>query len=186
MRRSADNARGWYDDELTKQRRDWKEGAKRRALAVCHHAAMLLSGAGAGAALAGLDFGAVPDWALCDNDPANGNLDGFNRFPPAELLPDFRPTLVEYYEACNGLAARLTRLFAVGLGMPPDYFAPQLEAAAHTSYLRLNYYSPYTGDDPTQLCISPHKDAGFLTVLAQDGPRRGSDAPIASPRSLTR
>ena len=26
MRRSADNSRGWYNDELTKQRRDWKEG----------------------------------------------------------------------------------------------------------------------------------------------------------------
>ena len=26
LRRTADNSRGWYDDELTKQRRDWKEG----------------------------------------------------------------------------------------------------------------------------------------------------------------
>ena len=39
IRRSAANARGWYNDELTKQRRDWKEG---------------------------LDFGSTPsmDWAL--------------------------------------------------------------------------------------------------------------------------
>ena len=69
MRRTAGNSRGWYNDELTKQRRDWKEG---------------------------LDFGAVPSdsWALRDDDPANGNMDGFNRFPPAELAPDFRPTIL--------------------------------------------------------------------------------------------
>ncbi|MDC0525787.1 2-oxoglutarate and iron-dependent oxygenase domain-containing protein [bacterium] len=39
VRAQADNSRGWYNDELTKQRRDWKEG---------------------------LDFGSTPpmDWAL--------------------------------------------------------------------------------------------------------------------------
>ena len=142
MRRDAGNSRGWYNDELTKQRRDWKEG---------------------------LDFGATPacDWSRRDDEAANANMDGFNRFPPADLLPAFRPTMLEYFDALTGLAERLTSLFSLGLGMPADYFAPQLRTA-HTSYLRLNYYAPYTGDDPTQLCISPHKDAGFLTVLAQD------------------
>ena len=143
MRRSADNSRGWYNDELTKQRRDWKEG---------------------------LDFGSTPlmDWSLADNNVANGTLDGYNRFPPAELLPDFRSTMLEYYEALSEVAARLARLFSLGLGMPADFFEPQLRRTQHTSYLRFNYYAPYTGDDPTQLCISPHKDAGFLTVLQQD------------------
>jgi isopenicillin N synthase-like dioxygenase len=142
MRRTADNSRGWYDDELTKQRRDWKEG---------------------------LDFGSTPRWpawAEADNDAADGMLDGFNRFPPTALLPEFRPTMLAYYDGLCEVAARLTRLFSLGLGMPADYFEPAL--ARHTSYLRLNYYAPYTGSDPSQLCISPHKDAGFLTVLAQD------------------
>ena len=26
VRRTASNSKGWYDDELTKQKRDWKEG----------------------------------------------------------------------------------------------------------------------------------------------------------------
>ena len=145
IRRSAGNARGWYNDELTKQRRDWKEG---------------------------FDFGTTPAtepaWPLADDDAAHANLDGFNRFPPAALAPEFRSSIVEYYEALTGVAEGLTRLFSLGLGMPADYFEPLLNPRVHTSYLRLNYYAPYTGPDATQLCISPHKDAGFLTVLAQD------------------
>ena len=55
LRRTADNSRGWYDDELTKQRRDWKEG---------------------------LDFGSTPHWPHWtpdDDDATNGALHGFNR-----------------------------------------------------------------------------------------------------------
>ena len=143
MKRSAGNSRGWYDDELTKRRHDWKEG---------------------------LDFGNTPaaDWAMDDDDERNGNLDGYNRFPPAEHLPAFRPTLLEYYGALESLAEQLTRVFSLGLGMPANFFEDVLNRRAHTSYLRINYYSPYTGPDPTQLSISPHKDAGFLTVLQQD------------------
>ena len=65
IRRSASNARGFFDDELTKQRRDWKEG---------------------------LDFGFTPtnNWLLADDDNLNANLDGFNQFPPTDILRDFR------------------------------------------------------------------------------------------------
>jgi isopenicillin N synthase-like dioxygenase len=107
------------------------------------------------------------DWALADDDGANGNLDGFNQFPPREYAPHFRSTILEYYDELANLAEQLTRVFALGLGAPADFFEPVLQKT-HTSYLRLNYYRPYEGPDPSQLCISPHKDAGFLTVLAQD------------------
>ena len=114
MRRTAGNSRGWYNDELTKQRRDWKEG---------------------------LDFGATPpmDWALADDDAANGNLDGFNQFPPEQHAPHFRSTILAYYDELTDLAAQLTRVFALGLGAPADFFEPVLQKT-HTSYLRLNYY----------------------------------------------
>lgn len=143
MRRGADNARGFFDDELTKQRRDWKQG---------------------------LDFGATPvrDWSLPDEHPAHANLDGFNRFPPAELAPRFRPAMTDYFVALTELSERLSRVMAVGLEMPADYFADALRQR-HTSFLRLNYYPPCTEPGPPPpLGISPHKDAGFLTVLAQD------------------
>ena len=146
IRRSADNARGFFDDELTKQRRDWKQ---------C------------------LDFGnpASRDWARADDDAANANLDGFNRFPPASRLPDFRATMSRYFDALTALSNDISKVMAVGLGMPADYFTDRLHAA-HSSFLRLNYY-PVCDEvaappEPAPLGISPHKDAGFLTVLAQD------------------
>lgn len=143
-KRNERNARGFFDDELTKRRKDWKE---------C------------------LDVG-VPgsrDWDLADNDPKNACLDGYNRFPPSELLPQFRSTIVQYFEACTALSDRLAILMARGLGMDEDSLLQDLRQL-HTSYLRMNYYPtcPPTGETPEPLGISPHKDAGFLTVLVQD------------------
>ena len=102
LRRTADNSRGWYDDELTKQRRDWKEG---------------------------LDFGSTPHWPRWlpdDDDASNGTLDGFNRFPSESLLPEFRPTMRSYFDGLCEVAARLTTLFSLGLGMPGSHFEPAL------------------------------------------------------------
>mmetsp|Transcript_20309 Transcript_20309/g.61856 ORF Transcript_20309/g.61856 Transcript_20309/m.61856 type:complete len:390 (-) Transcript_20309:345-1514(-) len=146
IKRDGGNARGWYDDELTKQRRDWKQG---------------------------LDIGmpASRSWAVPDDHPSNANLDGYNRLPPPRLLPDFRPTIVEYFEASTRISERLALIMALGLGLPQDYFSKQLRDT-HTSYLRMNYYPVCKdlgqSDGPPPLGISPHKDAGFLTVLAQD------------------
>ena len=56
LKRNAQNARGYFDDELTKRRRDWKEA---------------------------LDVG-VPgskDWDTPDFDESNACLDGMNQFP---------------------------------------------------------------------------------------------------------
>ena len=102
LRRTAGNSRGWYDDELTKQRRDWKEG---------------------------LDFGSTPHWPRWlpdDDDASNGTLDGFNRFPSESLLPEFRPTMRSYFDGLCEVAARLTTLFSLGLGMPGSHFEPAL------------------------------------------------------------
>lgn len=146
IKRDGGNARGWYDDEYTKQRRDWKQG---------------------------LDVGvpASRSWAVADDDPSNANLDGCNRFPPAHLLPDFRCTTVAYFEAATRISEKLALVMALGLGLPPTYFSDQLRDA-HTSFLRMNYYPPCADPGPPggppPLGISPHKDAGFLTVLAQD------------------
>jgi isopenicillin N synthase-like dioxygenase len=169
MKRLAGNSRGYFDDELTKQKRDWKE---------C------------------LDMG-VPgngkrDWnVLPDDAPENECLDGFNQLPVADVLPDYRRVAVEYFDACAKLSQRLAVAMAQGLGhdknLQHDPFIVDLEKT-HTSYLRSNYYPPcpeisisssHDDDDdqeimdpassaPEPLGISPHKDAGFLTVLLQD------------------
>mmetsp|Transcript_4400 Transcript_4400/g.8096 ORF Transcript_4400/g.8096 Transcript_4400/m.8096 type:complete len:367 (-) Transcript_4400:1355-2455(-) len=142
-KRNEKNARGFFDDELTKQKRDWKEA---------------------------LDVG-VPgsrDWSIEDDDPRNACLDGFNYFPPPELLPKFRTTIVEYFEECTKLSKKLAVLMAKGLHVSEDH--PLLDELAHqhTSYLRINYYPPFPPSDESPLGISPHHDAGFLTILLQD------------------
>jgi isopenicillin N synthase-like dioxygenase len=146
-KRNERNARGYFDDELTKQKRDWKE---------C------------------LDVG-VPgtrDWSVPDDDPENECLDGLNQFPPTDVLPDFRATLTAYFDECARLADRLAILMAKGLGQ--DESSPMIQELRdrHSSYLRSNYYPPCreppAEDGTTPLGISPHRDAGFLTVLLQD------------------
>jgi len=177
LKRDGSNARGYFDDELTKQRRDWKEA---------------------------IDVG-VPgsrDWSLSDDDTMNACLDGYNRFPSSDVLPNYRATVVQYFEACQKLSDRIALLMAKGLGVSDESIgwindekkdgntgtdtdedetstsSSSLVAklrSRHTSYLRTNYYPPYTAgetpsndEEPPPLGISPHKDAGFLTVLVQD------------------
>jgi isopenicillin N synthase-like dioxygenase len=145
-KRNESNARGYFDDELTKQRRDWKEA---------------------------LDFG-VPgsrDWAVPDNDPSNFCLDGWNQLPSEEVLPNFRSVVTKYFDACARLSDRIVILMAKGMGGGSS--TPILTALRekHSSYLRVNYYPPcneYAEDGRKPLGVSPHKDAGFLTVLLQD------------------
>jgi isopenicillin N synthase-like dioxygenase len=146
-KRNEGNARGYFDDELTKQKRDWKE---------C------------------LDVG-VPgtrDWSVPDDDPENGCLDGWNQFPPSDILPNYRATLTTYFDECAQLADRLAILMAKGLGQDDSSTLIQELRDRHSSYLRSNYYPPCNEapaeDGTTPLGISPHRDAGFLTVLLQD------------------
>lgn len=145
-KRGDNNSRGYFDDELTKQKRDWKQ---------C------------------LDFG-IPgsrDWDVPDDDPQNLCLDGWNQLPPTEFLPDFRRTVTQYFDACAELADRIAILMAKGLGQDGQADILQALRERHSSYLRTNYYPPCTETDDKgekPLGISPHQDAGFLTVLLQD------------------
>eukprot|EP00980_Cylindrotheca_fusiformis_P004057 scaffold880_cov132-Cylindrotheca_fusiformis.AAC.53 len=145
-KRNESNARGFFDDELTKQRRDWKQA---------------------------LDFG-VPgsrDWTVPDEDPSNFCLDGWNQLPSEETLPQFRSVATKYFDACARFSDRIAILMAKGMG--EDATTPIVQALRenHSSYLRSNYYPPcieLAEDGRKPLGISPHKDAGFLTVLLQD------------------
>ncbi len=165
FKRNANNARGYFDDELTKRRRDWKEA---------------------------LDVG-VPggrDWSIHDLDNKNASLDGYNKFPSDDECPDFREVVIEYFDECSDLSNRLATLMTLALNMgknEEEHFLERMRVG-HTSYLRMNYYPPCGGhsedtsaDDNLHnngfssmtagsgtLGISPHRDAGFLTILLQD------------------
>ncbi len=147
LQRSKTNARGFYDRELTKNRRDLKEV---------------------------LDIGQIPCPELGDDHPANAQpVDGQNQWP---AIDGFRDTMVSYLSACEELSLFLLSAFCLGLGEPAralhSGFAP-----GHTSFLRLNHYplddqlNPAEAAQTTPLgdmALHHHSDAGALTVLAQD------------------
>jgi len=145
--RTKNNARGWYNRELTKTTRDMKEV---------------------------FDFGYKPYPERPDKDPSNRTRDGVNQWPDAGLCPDFRSTMWEYFQACEHIALELLEVVGEGLGVSPDRLTRDF-VNKHTSFLRLNYfpsYDPLYGDQQASagghLGIHQHSDAGALTVLLQD------------------
>ncbi|KAL7490404.1 hypothetical protein ACHAWX_000258 [Stephanocyclus meneghinianus] len=157
LKRNSVNSRGYFDDELTKRRRDWKE---------CLDVGMPGSG----------------DWDVLDGDQSNSCLDGYNQFPSSSDCPEFRDVVVKYFTECARLSDKLARLMALSLGVQEGSEDAKLldrMIQNHTSYLRLNFYPPCTvesgrneqkstEEQPPPLGISPHRDAGFLTILLQD------------------
>eukprot|EP00667_Euglena_gracilis_P007714 EG_transcript_7789 len=95
VKRTEENSRGWFDDELTKQQLDWKQG---------------------------FDFGHKPAPDLPDDHPANRSNDGYNQWPKS--VPEFKEQMERYYQLMEDLARRLTYLFARALDLPGDYFDP--------------------------------------------------------------
>lgn len=145
--RTAENPRGYYDRELTKNVRDLKEV---------------------------FDFGYLARPDLPDDHPENhAAVDGCNQWPAS--LETFRPTMMEYFAQCEGLGRRILEGFCLGLGLPRDYLHPHFER--HTSFVRLNHYPledplvPEESDGVTELgdlALGHHTDAGALTILLQD------------------
>ena len=145
--RSELNTRGYYDRELTKNRRDQKEV---------------------------LDLAQVPHPEFPDDDPRNvHHVDGINQWP---TLDGFRSVMVEYLGACNDVAFDLLAAFCAGLGEHADHLRSDFEPD-HTSFVRLNHYpvddvlTPHEAVDTTVLgdmALHHHTDAGALTLLLQD------------------
>ncbi len=148
LSRTKENPHGYFDRELTKNARDLKEV---------------------------FDYGFVPHPELPADHPKNRlAVDGGNQWPAA--LPEFQSTMIEHYQACEGLAFTLMEAFCLGLGAPRDRLDRHFERG-HTSFARLNHYPL---DDPLDaahaagatplgdMALHHHSDAGLLTVLMQD------------------
>ena len=145
--RSKENAMGYFDQELTKNKRDLKEI---------------------------FDFGAVSSGNLQAGIHQVTSGDGSNQWP--ESLPEFKRTMCDYFSACENLGHRLLEMLSQGMGLPNETFHPHF-GEKHTGFMRLNYYpldDPLaTGEanDATPLgdmALHNHTDAGVLTVLLQD------------------
>ncbi len=147
IERSAENPRGYYDRELTKNARDLKEV---------------------------FDFGYVLRPDLPDDHPDNrAPIDGFNQWPVE--APSLRSTMTEYFAQCERLGQRIFQAFCRGLGLEAEHLQPSF--APHTSFVRLNYYpldDPLATEEAAgttalgEMALGHHTDAGALTILLQD------------------
>jgi isopenicillin N synthase-like dioxygenase len=81
-------------------------------------------------------------------------------------LPEFRETLLAYFDACAALGARLHRAFAIDLGVQPHYFADRFDRPMAT--LRLLHYPAARNPAEERIGAGAHTDYGNLTLLATD------------------
>lgn len=145
--RTRENTRGYYDRELTKNKRDQKEV---------------------------LDLAHVPFPDLAADDPRNHHaIDGYNQWPG---LNGFETTMIEHLQACEQVAMHLLAAFSMGLGEAPDRLDKHF-GADHTSFVRLNHYptadvltsaEAQTETPLGDMALHHHSDAGALTLLLQD------------------
>jgi len=136
--RDEKNPLGYYDTENTKNVRDWKE-----VFDFCVESPLV-----------------VP--ASYESDEKEMRL-LLNQWP---LYPtNFREACEEFEKEIEKLTYKLLELISQSLGLPPKrlngFFKDQ------TSAMRLNYY-PVCPVPHLALGVGRHKDAGPLTVIAQD------------------
>ncbi|KAI4298418.1 hypothetical protein L6164_031981 [Bauhinia variegata] len=138
VKRDEVNAMGYHDGEHTKNVRDWKE--------VFDY-------------LVG-NTTTIP----ASHEPHDSKLRILtNQWP--QYPPEFRETLEEYAREVEKLAYKLLELTSLSLGLPADKFNGSFKD--QTSMIRFNHYPPCPFPH-LALGVGRHKDAGALTVLAQD------------------
>ncbi len=81
-------------------------------------------------------------------------------------LPDFRSTLLGYFDDCARLALRLHWAIALDLGLPRAFFKDKFDRPMAT--LRLLHYPANPADAPTSIGAGEHTDYGNITLLATD------------------
>ena len=97
--------------------------------------------------------------------PAYLRLDGPNQWLPDELLPGFHDLVNEYFARMGELADELMQILATGLKLPANTFATMF-GEKPLSFAKLISYPP---TPPGEAGVNSHHDAGFLTILAQNG-----------------
>ncbi|CAN1133551.1 Protein DMR6-LIKE OXYGENASE 1 [Linum perenne] len=143
VRRDENKVLGYYDTEHTKNVRDWKEV---------------------------FDFAVEDPTLIAESHVADdhGVSEWRNQWPdsPSSRLRILhREACEQYAREVEKLAYRVLELIASSLGLKPErlngFFKDQ------TSFVRLNHYPPCPVPH-LALGVGRHKDAGALTVLAQD------------------
>lgn len=85
-------------------------------------------------------------------------------WPPADLLPDFRPTAEEYIATFNGLGKALLPLWALALDLASSCFDAAF-GGENYFYFRIAKYRPQPALPPDEFGVCAHADTGFMTLL---------------------
>jgi len=105
---------------------------------------------------------------VADNDAdylAGNPMIGPNRWPA--FMPELRPALNAYMDACHVCAQRILRALAVSLKADENTFVRRF--AKPISRGALVYYPPQPADaGEQQFGVAPHTDYGVITLLHQD------------------
>ncbi|CAN1773167.1 Protein DMR6-LIKE OXYGENASE 1 [Linum perenne] len=142
VRRDENKVLGYYDTEHTKNVRDWKEV---------------------------FDFAVEDPTFITSSHLADdhGVSEWRNQWPdsPSGLRILHREACEQYAREVEKLAYKVLELIAMSLGLKPERLNGFFED--QTSFVRLNHYPPCPVPH-LALGVGRHKDAGALTVLAQD------------------
>lgn len=103
-------------------------------------------------------------------DATEASLFSPNAWPTA--LPEMRDAWQAYFAQMSALAERLMRMFALGLELPADYFAPQIDRSPG-ALRAINYPEQTQPAEEGQLRAGAHTDYGTLTILRQETGRAG-------------
>jgi len=95
---------------------------------------------------------------------AGGRVQQVNKWPRG--LPGWRETLIDYFEAVDGLAMNLLRAFALALDLAEDYFL-KFYRKPLTQVSLLHYSAQDEAEG--QYGNRPHLDAAAFTIVAQGG-----------------
>lgn len=95
-----------------------------------------------------------------------------NQWPPEEVLPLWRPTMISYYEKVTSAGKRLVSLIALALNLDESFFENIGALHRAMGFVRLLHY-------PGKLAAlheesngaSAHSDYGMVTLLATEGVR---------------
>jgi len=92
-----------------------------------------------------------------------------NRWPQGGAVPDFRETMLHFFQTCHDLHTVVMRAIAIGLDLDEMYFEDKINEQYHN--LRLLNYPPIRRQllqQEGQARAGAHSDYGTLTLLFQD------------------
>lgn len=84
-------------------------------------------------------------------------------WPPAELVPDFRPAAEAYMAAINALGKALLPVWSLALGLDASFFTPHFED--NYVYFRIARYPSQPDLQDNEMGVNAHADTGFMTFL---------------------